>query len=173
MNNKELIDQLKKLQITNENEHAIFSDYKLLRLWIDKAAPLLKYNNEHYVSFMNSANRCVQGISSRTATPCLNNMKSVINRAIIELENDIKSPNLIPQKESIITPDKTIKYPEKITLKWLWEHVPAIYFWSFIGILFFVFSLGIAFSQTKLYKSLTDRATASSNENEKIEIQNK
>lgn len=165
MNSKEHLEQLRSLQITDKNE-VIFHKHTSLLKWIDNVAPLLKYNNEHYSLFMDAALKVsVPGISSLTGIPCLNIMKSVVNRAIIELENDIQTPE--------ITKEKELKYPEKVTLKWLWEHVPAIYLWSFILILIFVFSLGIMFSQTKLYKSLTERAAAIIKENNKIPNTNK
>lgn len=57
----------------------------------------------------------------------------------------------------------------KITLKWLWENVSWNHWVAFIILLFTVFSLGIAFSHTKLYKLLIERATAISTQNKTIE----
>ena len=161
MNTKEHIELLKELQTTARTE-GMFRKHESLLAWIDKVAPLLKYSNEHYSLFMDAALKVsAPGISTRTGIPCLNIMRSVVNRVIIELENNIASPQAIKQKE--------LSPPEKVTLKWIWEHVPAIYFWSFLLILAFVFGLGITFGQTNLYKSLTERATAFTKENKAIE----
>lgn len=89
MNNNEILQSLNELQITKDNE-SLFYKHEYVLKWIDDVAPLLKYNNEHYSTFMNAANIVkVPRISSRTAIPCLNIMKSAVNRAIIELESDI------------------------------------------------------------------------------------
>ncbi len=166
MDIKENLQQLKKLQITDKNETLVFSKHAILLKWIDKVAPLLKYNNEHYRLFMDAALRVsIPGISSRTADPCLNIMKGVVNRAITELENDITSPQDTKKEE--------LKYPDKITLKWLRDHVPAHFFWSFVLILFFMFCLGLKFADTKLYKSLIETYTASDNTVKKIVRPNK
>ena len=165
MNTKEQLEKLKQLQITDANE-SIFLKHKTLLEWIDKVAPLLKYNNEHYSLFMNTALKVsIPNISSHTAIPCLNIMKSVVNRAITELENDIKSPQDAKKD--------TLKYPDKITLKWLWTHVPYRFWFVLIGLLITAFSLGITFANTKLYNSFTDLLTANNNINKHILPKNK
>jgi hypothetical protein len=142
MNTEELIELLKQLQTTAGGEGS-FRKHESLLAWIDKVDPLLKYDDEHYALFMNAALKVsIPNISPHTAIPCLNIMKSVVNRAITELENGITSPQ-VPRLEQL-------KYPEKITLKWIWDHVPAIYLWSFLLILAFVFALGITFWANKL-----------------------
>jgi hypothetical protein len=161
MTTKEHIELLKELQTTARSEGA-FRKHESVLAWIDTVAPLLKYDDEHYELFMDAALKVsIPNISSHTAIPCLNIMKSVVNRAIIELENDITSPQA-PKQEAL-------KYPDKMTLKWIWDHVPANYYWSFLLILVFVFSLGITFSKTNLYKSLTDVAAAITKSGKTIE----
>ena len=49
--------------------------------------------------------------------------------------------------------------PDKVTLKWLWDHVPWHVWVSLVGLLATAFALGIAFSETNLYKSLKPDAT--------------
>lgn len=102
-----------------------------------------------------------EGISNFFHSPSYKSVEdivSVLDSVVTRLKRNPELCN--PKKESRTPETKPIKYPEKITLKWLWEHVPANYYWSFFLVLFFVFGLGIAFSQTNLYKSLTDAATA-------------
>ncbi|MDH5561569.1 MAG: hypothetical protein OEY59_12030 [Deltaproteobacteria bacterium] len=108
MDNKERLKELKVLQITDKNERTTFGKHELLMSWVDNVAPLLKYSNEHYTLFMDAASKVSvpRRVSSRTAIPCLNIMKSVVNRAIIELENNIESPT------KPATSDKTTNPPD-------------------------------------------------------------
>ena len=151
MNNNQLLKQLKQLKIDDIKKS--FSTHKEWNDWADNVAPLLKYNPDHYSSFMNSLQYIrIETLSAATIVPHLYNMTGIVKQAIIELES-----NIDPHRK---TENFKLEYPQKVTLKWIWEHVPAKYYWSFFLILFFAFSLGIAFSQTNLYKSLTDLATA-------------
>ncbi|MBU2623873.1 MAG: hypothetical protein KKD92_16310 [Proteobacteria bacterium] len=144
MNSKEHLEQLRSLQITDKNE-VIFHKHASLLKWIDNVAPLLKYNNEHYSLFMDAALKVsVPGISSRTAIPCLNIMKSVVNRAIIELENDIKPPKTQPKKETIKIDDLKI-----IDLIFASNYKIRI---LLISSLIAAFILGVSFGSSKLYK---------------------
>ena len=52
-----------------------------------------------------------------------------------------------------------LKYPDKVSLAWLWNHMPIKLCVSGIIILFSVFLLGIGFGQTELYKGLTSDST--------------
>ena len=89
MNNKERLEKLKQFQITGKNESVLYSHENFL-LWIDNVAPLLKYDNQHYNNFINSARTAsTRGLSSRSITQYLNIAKSVVNQAIIELESNI------------------------------------------------------------------------------------
>jgi hypothetical protein len=113
MDNKERLQQLKKLQITDKNESALRS-HKVLLAWIDNVAPLLKYNPQHYKAFINSARTASMPLSSKTITNYLNVAKSTVNQAIIELEN-----NLVPNEASNPTAyiANTQHNPWKLTLK--------------------------------------------------------
>lgn len=89
MNNKERLEKLKQFQITEKNESALYS-HKVFLAWIDNVAPLLKHDIQHYNNFLNSAQTAsTKGLSSRTITHYFDIAKSVVNQAIIELENDI------------------------------------------------------------------------------------
>jgi ankyrin repeat protein len=89
MNNKEHLEKLKQFQITEKNESVLYSHKNFLS-WIDNVAPLLKYDTQHYNNFVKSARTAsVRGLSSRAITYYLNIAKSIVNQAIIELENDI------------------------------------------------------------------------------------
>jgi hypothetical protein len=161
MDNKERLQKLKNLKI-ERHEGALFKSSNDCMVWIDNVAPLLKYDNNHYNNFLAHAQYVrVTTLSADAIMPHLNSMIGIVDQAVIELENDINPPQKAESNE--------LEYPERMTLKWIWEHVPANYYWSFLLILFFAFSLGIAFSQTNLYKSLTDLATAITKTNKTIE----
>jgi hypothetical protein len=161
MNNKDRLQKLKQLKI-ERREGALFKSSNDCMIWIDNVAPLLKYDENHYNNFLTHAQFArITSLSADAIMPHLNTMIGIVDQAVIELENDIDSP----QKAE----NNKLEYPEKMTLKWIWEHVPAIYLWSLLLVLVFVFSLGITFSQTSLYKSLTEKATAITKTTQKIE----
>lgn len=144
MDNNQILLKLKQLKIDDIDKS--FSTHKEWNDWADNVAPLLKFNSLYYSSFMNSLQYIrIKALSSQTILPHLHNMVGIVKQAIIELENNITSPSKITNNI------KSISSPEKVTLKWMWEHVPVKYYWYFALILFFVFSLGITFAQTSLY----------------------
>ncbi len=106
----------------------------------------------------------IEGISNFVQCPSYKSIEkiaSVLDSVVTRLKRNPELCN--PKKEIITTERKPIEYPDKITLKWLWEHVPPSYFWKLILLLFAVFCFGIAFGKTNLYKSLTDVVTANTN----------
>jgi len=107
MDNKERLEKLKQLQITKANESALYS-HKALLAWIDNVAPLLKYDTQHYNTFVSSARTASARLSSRTITYYLNIAKSTVNQAIIELENNInlRNPNNTTKPSTDIAHDK-------------------------------------------------------------------
>jgi hypothetical protein len=100
MNNKERLQKLKALQIT-PGDGPIFKSSNDCMIWIDKVAPLLKYDETHYQEFLDHAqNVRITTLSAATIMPHLNSMLGIVNQAIFELENKIKaywSPKAIKQ----------------------------------------------------------------------------
>jgi hypothetical protein len=115
-----------------------------------------------------------EGISNYYQSPSITsvqNIISVLDSVVTWLK---RNPDVCTPKKEIIVPEKkAIDYPEKITLKWLRDHVPAYYFWSLVLILFFMFCLGLKFADTKLYKSLIETYTANDNTIKKTTMPNK
>ncbi len=123
--------------------------------WASKVVPLLKFNVSYYAYFAERFD-CICGDRiNHTDKSALDIMSAQIQTAIEDLKNQINSPD-----ETIIT-TASLSYPEKITLKWLWIHVPWRFWVSLILLIFAIFSLGIRFSNTKLYKSLISPAIPS------------
>jgi hypothetical protein len=102
------------------------------------------------------------GKANMYRSPSLNSVREIISVLTSLQTRAERNPELLVEKFlNPNTPAKqNIKYPDKLTLKWLWEHVPAKYYWSLLLAFFFVFSIGIVFGKTSLYKSLTETATA-------------
>jgi hypothetical protein len=161
MDSDERLLKLKTLKI-ERREGPLFKTANDCMFWIDNVAPLLKYDEDHYNTFLAHAQYVrITTLSADAIMAHLNSMIGIVDQAIIELENNIESPHKAENGK--------LEYPEKMTLKWIWEHVPANYYWYFLLILFFVFSLGVAFSKTNLYKSLTDLTTAITKTSKPIE----
>jgi len=113
-----------------------------------------------------------QGIYNDLQTPSYKSVEdivSVIDSVITRLK---RNPVFYIKIEESIKPNKTdkseLKPPEKVTLKWIWEHTPSSYYWTALVFLFAIFCLGIAFAKTNLYKSLMDEATANTNTNKNV-----
>lgn len=74
-------------------------------------------------------------------------------------QNYFKLNNIHSETES----KESIHYPDKITLKWLYTHVPYRFWTYLLSLLFVAFILGTTLANTKLYKSLIDLITTNSN----------
>jgi hypothetical protein len=90
MKNKDRLQRLKQLKI-ERHEGPVFNSSDECMLWIDNVAPLLKYDEHHYKTFLEHAQYVrITTLSSATIMPHLNSMIGIVNQAIIELENKIK-----------------------------------------------------------------------------------
>jgi flagellar biosynthesis chaperone FliJ len=120
MDNSERLQKLKNLKI-ERHEGALFKSLNDCMIWIDKVAPLLKYDEDHYNDFHAHAQYVrITALSADAIMPHLNSMIGIVDQAIIELENNIESPHKAENCK--------LEYPEKVTLKWIWDHVPAKYY---------------------------------------------
>ena len=87
MNNKELLEALKKAQLVGSKDE-ISKEHKQLAHWVSQVAPLLLYSDEHYTTFMNAAGKAMARVSTDATTENINIMKSTVDSAIIELESE-------------------------------------------------------------------------------------
>jgi hypothetical protein len=105
-----------------------------------------------------------EGISDYFQSPSyksVEDIRSILDSVITRLKRNPELCN--PRHEDTPIETKPIEYPEKITLKWLYAHVPYR-FWSYLlGLLFAAFILGTTFANTQLYKSLAALITPSAN----------
>ena len=112
-------------------------------------------------------NAFMQGTYNELQTPSYKSIEdivSIIDSAITRLK---RNPDFHIKKEEpmkLDEPMKTdLKPPDKMTLKWIWEHTPPSYYWKVLVFLFAIFCLGITFASTNLYKSLIEPAIPNKN----------
>lgn len=119
--------------------------------------------------------RSWEGLSKVTiaisSNKSIEDIVSVLSAVITRLETN---PEFIKKTKSHTEISEIkLEWPEKITIKWLRDHVPVHYWWSFVLLLIFIFGLGLKFADTKLYKSLTEPQTANDNTIKKTAEPNK
>ena len=143
------IDKLKRRQKTLTNEAARLRVESIMESNPIKRCNLAEntFEVEKELGIIHKVFSMVDGNSSEEAKDTEVLETSLKNNDKCENKNNI-SKNIKMAEE--------LKYPEKMTLNWIWKHVPASYIWSFVLLLAFVFSLGVKFANTKLYKSLVE-----------------
>ncbi|MCM2309443.1 MAG: hypothetical protein NDI91_18460 [Sulfuritalea sp.] len=153
----ELIAKLKKLQYQRSGSSPFQYFVDFLR-WSDNVSPLLSFNPQ----FQDAFKRCVgvakaQHSSGYTGAEQINEAIGILNQAVLSLETPpIKSSTLSTQGKPIL------EAPAKVTVKWLYEHVPFMLVLGGFTLLGSAFAGGIAFSETQLYALIknTIRSTA-------------
>jgi hypothetical protein len=88
MNNKELLEALKKAQLVGSKD-GISEQHEQLAHWVSQVAPLLIDSDEHYTTFMNAASKAMTRASTDAKAENINIMKSTVDSAIIETENQV------------------------------------------------------------------------------------
>lgn len=96
-----------------------------------------------------------EGISNYYNKPSITSIENIIPVLDSALTRLRRNPAFSESKKENVTPEiKPLEYPNKITLKWLYAHVP-FRFWIFLISIFITgFTLGATFTTTKIYKSL-------------------
>jgi hypothetical protein len=161
MNKKSLLARLKSLE-KKRGDISAFRNHDEFLLWSDQVAPLLAFdeilhrNFQLWVSRVKSAHNL--GHDHREG---LGEAIGVANQAITKLEIEAEHPADTP-----VESQKSVEYPEKVTLSWLYKHVPVKLWISFVAILLTAFSLGLAFSETKLYGTIKGEIHSSQEKSE-------
>jgi flagellar biosynthesis chaperone FliJ len=95
MNRQERLEQLRKLRIERQEEYdePVFESHSACLKWIDKVAPLLRYDQQHYNSFQYNAQFMHEDLSATRLMTHLNGMISTVNQAIAELEMPEQAPS--------------------------------------------------------------------------------
>jgi hypothetical protein len=87
MNKKKLLHKLKVLFDMKEVKNGFPSQQACID-WSNKVAPLLKFNQQYYITFIKNAHKMNLRLSSYTLVPAFNIMVSQLQMAINELENE-------------------------------------------------------------------------------------
>lgn len=140
--NEKLLARLKQYQKVRGDTRA-FSNHDDFLPWSDTVSSLLEFDETLHKKFIfwsdhvKSAYRMGRGHHDS-----LQEAVGIVNQAIVKLEmQEEKLPEIKPKSE--------IPYPDKITLKWLFQHAPFS-LWSWLaGLLCAAFFLGITFSETQ------------------------
>lgn len=151
MLNKELLEGLKGKLSEYDSGLETQNDY---RRWAAQASALLGYKPSYKASFnSHSAYLNVPNLSSYTIAPQLNAMRSLLERAIAELEVEHL---VMPARES-----SPLSLPEEVTLMWLFTHVPVRLWLMAAGVVGGALTLGITIGGSDFYRSLSPSAVHS------------
>ena len=101
-------DTLKRLEeLFNAQEvTGGFSSQAACVSWANKAAPLLRFNNQYYQTFMYYSQIINRNVSTVTAEPAFRTMVSQVEMAIEELKIEISKPKE-PEMKSVPPDTKT------------------------------------------------------------------
>ncbi len=152
----QLLDRLKVLKKVRGDTTA-FANHDEFLPWSDNVTPLLEFDEALHKKFIFWSDhvKFAYGMG-REHHEALGESIGVVNQAVIKLE---LQPEGEPNKET--DKIKEIPYPQKVTLKWIYQHTPISLWGVFAGLLFSAFLLGIGFSETPLYKALKSEASES------------
>ena len=151
--NKKILDRLKDLQKVRGDTTA-FANYDEFLPWSDSVTPLLEFDKALHEKFIFWSDHVKSAYRmGREHHDALGESIGVVNQAITKLE-------LQPEKEQAAqeSQSKEIPYPQKFTLKWIYQHAPLSFWGWFFGLLLAAFALGIGFSETRLYQLLKNKA---------------
>jgi hypothetical protein len=89
MNKKIILQKLEQLYNMKEVQDGFPSQQDCIN-WCNKVAPLLKFNQQYYINFIQNAHKMNLRLSSYALEPAFNIMKSQIQMAIEELKIEIE-----------------------------------------------------------------------------------
>ncbi len=154
--NNQVLSRLKELQKVRGDTNAFASHDEFLP-WSDSVAPLLEFDEALYKKFVFWSDHVKSAYRmGREHYDALGESIGVVNQAITKLE---LQPEQKPTEKEANANE--IPYPQKFTLKWLYQHAPVGLWGWFLGLLFAAFALGIGFSETQLYQLLKNKASDS------------
>ncbi len=97
MDKKLLLSKLEDLFNIKEVKQGFPSQREAIS-WANKVAPLLQFNQQYYINFMQNAHKLNLNLSSATIIPAFNIMLSQIEMAIEELKLKIEMEETIPDQ---------------------------------------------------------------------------
>ena len=154
-----MLESLKALRLERSNSSPFGTHTEFLR-WSDQVLPLLAFDEKLAAEFKHlvEAATAVESWRPERYVPNINNAVGCVTRAIALLEHafaPIPAHNAPPPTPA----PPSLSAPDKVTVKWLYEHVPLRLVSGGLGMLAAAFALGIAFSETQIF-ALTRSAIA-------------
>lgn len=134
MDKKIILEKLEVLYNIKEVTDG-FPSQKACIEWANKVAPLLKFNGQYYVNFIQNSHKMNLPLSSYTLGPAFNIMVSQMQMAIEELKLEIEQKN---------EPKNLQDKPKKVKRKPFYKH------WWFV---LFLAPLGVIFISNILFKT--------------------
>ncbi|WP_057833214.1 hypothetical protein [Colwellia sp. TT2012] len=147
--NNHILNNLRSLS-KKRGDTSSFANYDEFLPWSDDVSPLLEFDDAlcKKFEFWSDHVKSAYNMGRETHHEALGECIGVVNQAIKKLE--IPTADIELDKPQ----SKEIEYPNKVTLKWLYHHVPWTFWAWIIGLLLSAFSLGVAVSETEFYKTL-------------------
>ena len=141
------LESLKALR-HDRGDRSPFSNHNEFLKWVDRASPLLAFNQALAEEFNNSSSAAttVRTWRPEKYIPAINNAIGAVNRAIILLEHTALPATASTNETQIYAPIQSeLKsnqvYP-KVTLKWLFEHATWPVYATFLGAVAVAFGAG-------------------------------
>lgn len=150
--NEVLLHALKKLQYERSDISPFPTHIDFLK-WADQVLPLLSYDEKLKIKFKRHVASAHLSNSLRTGdtTANINSAIGLLNQVVSGLEMHQKQPQLVTE---LLSKPKSLELPQKMTVKWLYEHVPLPFYVWFFGLVIAAFTSGIVFAETPLYSLL-------------------
>ena len=128
------LERLKSLKKSRGDINA-FKKHDEFLLWSDSIAPLLEFDDKLHNSFIKNSNlvkvQYNMGIDHRNS---LGETIGLVNQAIIKLELEPEN-----EDQNLDENNSDIQFPDKITIKWLYQHAPLGWWGSLLGLLITAF----------------------------------
>ncbi|WP_138922550.1 hypothetical protein [Hylemonella gracilis] len=152
--NKSVLEALKKLQLERGGSSPFPSHTEFLR-WSDQVAPLLSFDSTIQSEFKQTVRTA--DVSSKLGSPndatgSINRAIGLLNQAVVTLELSVTQQ--VATSNAIAPKSGDPELPNKLTIKWLYEHTPVSFYAWLLGLLLAAFMGGVAFSETPLYAAL-------------------
>lgn len=151
-----MLESLKALRRERATSSPFGSHIEFLR-WSDQVLPLLAFDKKLAAAFKHlvEAATIVETWRPERYAPNVNSAVGCVARGIAALEHAAAAQ--AAAAPSLPTP--ALAAPNKVTIKWLYEHVPLPLVGGGMALLAAAFGLGLAFSETQMY-ALTKSAIA-------------
>lgn len=161
MTNTERLDKLRELAAKPELAKG-FPSQQACIAWANQVAPLLGFDDglcDQFAAYQRNINTI--GLSGNLQASSLNQMISILNKGIADLEHPApKAPSM-----HALRPDF-----DNLSLTELFHTIPWRYWWGLIGLLAAAFLGGIAFAQTDLYRLFSSKMPSAQIQNSKNEV---